>query len=219
MIAADLILNDFLPLSTSATGEEALSTMQDFHVSHLPVVKGEQLLGILSEDDVLAHDIKQAVGTYGLSVHFPLIRESDHVFEVMKVMSEYHLTVLPVVDEEGRYVGMIKPQALLRYFTRMASFSEPGAIIVIEMHRSEYSLAELSRLVEAENTAILASFISSDLSTAMIEVTLKINRQEADSIVAVFKRFGYTIKGVFTEQEYSDALRERFEEFMHYLNV
>ncbi len=219
MIAAELILNDLLPLRTSTTGEDALSTMQDFHVSHLPVVDGEQLLGILSEDDILSHDIEQPVGSYRLSINFPLIRENDHLFEVMTVMSEYKLTTLPVVDEEGRYVGMIKPATLIEHFARMASFSEPGAIIVMEMHRSEYSLAELSRLAEAEDAAVLAAFVSSDLSTAMIEVTLKINRQEADSIVAAFKRFGYGIKGVFTEQEYSDALKERFESLMNYLNV
>ncbi len=219
MIAADLISNDLLPLSTSTTGKEALATMQDFNVLHLPVVNHEQLLGVLSEDDILAHDVEEAVGSYQLSITFPLIRENDHVFEVMSVMSEYRLTALPVVDEEGRYIGMIKPEALLNYFTQMASFSEPGAIIVLEMHRTEYSLAELSRLAEAEGAAVLASFISSDLKTAMIEVTIKVNRQEVEDIVSAFKRFGYTIKGVFTEQEYSDALKERFESLMNYLNV
>ena len=61
MIAANLLSQSIIPLKTSDTGQEALSIMNDFYVKHLPIVNNKQLLGLISEDDILDHDIEEAV--------------------------------------------------------------------------------------------------------------------------------------------------------------
>ena len=63
MIAEKLISNSLIPLRTSDTGEEALGMMSDFYVRHLPIVNNQQLLGVLSEDDILDFDATEAVGS------------------------------------------------------------------------------------------------------------------------------------------------------------
>ena len=195
--------------------------MSEFYVRHLPVVNNTQLLALVSEDDILEYDVHEAVGSYDVSLRFPPVQEKDHLYEVMRRMGQYNLTVIPVVDANQDYLGMITIEDLLNYFAQIGSFTEPGSIIVLEMSRRDYSLAEISRIVESESAAILSSFVTSSLdeTTLMIDVTLKINRQNIQSILATFDRFSYTVKATFNEREMYDTLKERYDSLMSYLNV
>ena len=219
MIAAKLVSNTLVPLRTSDTGDEALAVMNDFHVKHLPVVNNKQLLGIVSEDDILDHDVSEAVGSYHLSLNMPPIHENDHLYEVMRLLAEYDLTTVAVVDDMGDYLGLITQEDILHYFAKTGSFTEPGSIIVLELDRRDYSMAEISRIVESEQAQILSSFISSDLNSTLIHVTLKINSMNLQPIVATFERFDYKIKATFNEREFVDTLKDRIDSLMNYLNV
>lgn len=219
MIASNLLSQTIIPLKTSDTGEEALSIMSDFYVKHLPIVNNKQLLGLISEDDILEYDVEEAVGSYSLSMNRPYVNENDHVFEVMRIMSEFKLTVIPVVDHEDNYLGLISQDDLLRFFASIGSFTEPGSIIVLEMSKRDYTLAEIARIVESESAAILSSFITTNLDSTRIDVTIKINRNDIQSIIATFNRFDYQIKASFQESDYFESLKERYDSLISYLNV
>lgn len=219
MIAENLISNIIIPLRTSETGEEALEIMNEFSVRHLPIVNNQQLLGVISEDDILDNDIEEAVGSYSLSLTSSYVNEDDHIYEVMRVLAEYFLTIIPVIDADGNYKGLITLEDMLRQFANMGSFREPGSIIVLEMSKRNYSLAEIARIVESENAKVLNSFVTSELHSSVINVTLKINRQNIQHILATFIRFEYIVKAAFNELEYYDTLRERYDGLMAYLNV
>ena len=87
MNAESLISDTILPLHTSDTGEDALGMMNDFYVRHLPIVNNIQLLGLISEDDILNFDVTEPVGSYSLSLHRPYVRDNDHVFEDMRLVA------------------------------------------------------------------------------------------------------------------------------------
>lgn len=219
MIAKDLLAEDIIPLRTSDTGEEALRTMNDFFVRHLPIVNNKELLGLVSEDDILEHDVNEAVGTYRLSIHRPYVQANAHLYEVMNLMSEHKLTVVPVVDERRHYLGLISQSDLLFAFSRMASFGEPGAILVLEMSKRDYSLGQIAQIVEGENTAILSSWVSEVPDSTLINLTLKLNRHNAQAVIAAFNRYDIVVKASFQENEYSEILRERYDALMRYLNI
>jgi CBS domain-containing protein len=219
MVAENLISSAILPLRTSDTGEDALGIMEDFYVRHLPIVNNKQLLGVISEDDILLHDVHEDVGSYALSLHKPYVKAQDHIYEIMRLLSENSLTVIPVVDFDNNYVGMIAMEDVLNYFAKTGTFSEQGSIVVLEMHRRDYSLSEISRIAESEGAAILSSFITSNLDNARIDVTVKINRPNIQNILASFQRFDYEIKASFNENDYLESLQERYDSLMSYLNV
>ncbi len=221
MIASDLISDVMIPLQTSNTGEEALGIMNDYYVKHLPIVNNKQLLGLLSEEDILDHDVHEAVGSYALSLGDKVyVKADDHLFEVLAMISEYKLTVVPVVQKEKEYLGLITMQDLVQNYADSFSFSEPGSIIVLVMDRKDYSLAEISKIIELESAAILSVFISSpDIESGKILVTIKVNRQEIQHIKASLLRYGYDIRASFVESEYIDTLKERYDMLMSYLNV
>ena len=97
MIANNLLSNDIVPLRTSDTGEYALEVMRDFYVQHLPIVNDTELLGLVSETDILDHDVEAAVGSYGLSIPHVRVRGGDHLYEVMRLVAQFDLTAVPVV--------------------------------------------------------------------------------------------------------------------------
>ncbi len=219
MVAENLISSAVLPLRTSDTGKLALASMENFNVRHLPIVNDSQLLGVISEDDILVHNVNEPIGSYQLSLVHAFVKKSDHLYEVMRLLAEHQLTIIPVVDEAGDYIGMVSLEDALNYFAKTAAFSDSGSIVVLEFQQRSYSLAEIARLVEAEGANILSTFVSSKPESSIVEITLKINRQDIHTILAAFERFGYVIKASFNEEEYLESLQERYDALMSYLNV
>ncbi|MCG8327406.1 MAG: CBS domain-containing protein [Chitinophagales bacterium] len=219
MTAEQLISDAIIPLRTSDTGEDALSLMNEFYIRHLPIVNNEQLLGLISEDDILDHDVEEAVGSYSLSMVRPYLKYNDHIYEILRLIAQHHLTVIPVVDDGENYIGMVTLESIVHFFARTASFSEPGSIIVLEVSKRDYMLSEIARIVESENAAVLSSFITTNLDSTQIDVTIKVNSQHVQSIIATFGRYDYVIKATFNETEYIDSLKERYDALMSYLNV
>ncbi len=220
MNAESLVSTGVIPLRTSDTGEEALEMMSEFYVRHLPIVNDKQLLGLISEDDILNFDVNEPVGSYSLSLIRPYVKANDHIYELMRLLADYQLTLIPVVDDEGNYVGVVTQEDVLIFFAKSGSFTEPGSIVVLDVLRRNYSLAEMARIVESENAQIISAFITTHNSdSSRIDVTIKVNRQNVQNILATFERFDYDIKASFNELEYLDSLRDRYDALMNYLNV
>lgn len=219
MIAETLISDMIVPLRTSDTGEDALGMMNEFYLRHLPIVNNKELLGLLSEEDILDNDVLEPVGSYNLSLTKISVNRRDHIYEIMRMLAENRLTIVPVTDDQRNYIGLITLEDLLNQFAQSGSFAEPGCILVLEIGKRDYSLSEIARIVESENAAILSSFIISSLESARVDVTLKINRQNIQSIINTFERYDYQIKASFNEAEYVDSLKDRYDSLMAYLNV
>ncbi len=220
MIAKQLISSDIPALALNQTGKDAFHLLSEHHVRHLPVVENNRLIGVISEEDIFNHKLYEPISEYDFTtLRGFAVQETDHLFEIMRILGEHRLTVVPVINREGEYQGLISQNDLMRAFALTTSFSEPGGILVLEMEAHNYSLAEIARLAEDENTKILSSFITSTLQSETIEVTLKCNRHDLGRFVASLERHEYIIKESFDESDYSGTIKERFAFLEHYLNV
>jgi CBS domain-containing protein len=219
MIAKELISEEIVPLRTSDTGEDALAMMSDFHVRHLPIVNGTQLLGLISEDEIFEFDPEESVGSYKLKMTHPFVYDRNHIYDIMRLLNEYKLSLIPVVDKNQTYLGVVTLEDLLKYFAESASFGEHGSVIVLTVNRFNYSLSQIARIVESENTVILNSFITSTPDSTELDITLKLNRSDISKILSSFRRFDYEVKASFSESEYIDSLQEHYDSLMSYLSV
>ena len=219
-MTADFLITDTLvPLRPTDTGEEALEIMNEFYIRHLPVVDGQKLVSVISEADVLDADPEEEVGNYRVPLLPPSVFPDDHLYDVMRQLVDNNLTVVPVINREGEYVGMVTGEDLLRFFAQSSTFSDPGSILVLELSRQDYSLAEIARIVESDNAIVLSSFVRGVPESNQIEVTLKLNSQNISGTIATFERFKYQVKASFNEKQLQDTLRERFDSLINYLNV
>lgn len=220
MTAKSLIAHDIPALTLQQTGRDAFHLLNDYHVKHLPVVHEGKLVGILSEEDVFNHKLYDPINEYDFSLLRRIaVLESEHVFEVMRRMGEQRLTVIPVVDVDGNYLGLIAQNDLLRYFAQTASFTEQGAVLVLQMPRRDYSMSAIARIIEEENVKILSAFVTSSPDPENVELTLKLDRTDLSRTIASLERYSYTVIETFGELERSDFIRDRYDALMHYLNL
>lgn len=219
MIAKELISNDILPLNQTDNCAQAMSMMSVYRIKDLPVVNNGMLLGMVSEDIVSTVDPDTLIGEVQLNKTYLYVEESDHVFEVLSRLAQNNITVVPVVGDEDEFLGLISQEDLIKYYANTFSFKEPGSIVVIETTKAGYSLSEVSRIIELENSVIISSFITSSEDTENILLTIKVNQQEISNIISALERYDYKVSASFVEDEYADDLKDRYDLLMNYLNV
>jgi acetoin utilization protein AcuB len=220
MIAIELISEEIPPLKHTDTGETALLWMEEFKVNHLPVMKLDNFVGLVKEDDI--YDKEDASLTlHELFDHLPrpYVQGNMHIYEVLSRISDLNLTVLPVLDDQEMYLGAIGIKDIMHRIANTGSIKETGGIIILEMNAIDYSLSQIAQIVEGEGAKILSTFISSHPDSNKIEITLKISQLELGRIIKSFERYDYFIKASFQKDSYQDDLKNRYEELMKYLNM
>jgi acetoin utilization protein AcuB len=221
MLAKDLISDVIPALRTSDSGQKALYWMDIFRISHLPIVNNEDFLGLISDKDIYDYNMaEEPIGNHTLSLFSPYVTEDQHVYEVIELASRLSLSIIPVLSNNSHYKGVITQNDLIHYFADFSALKEPGAIIILEMSIHDYSLSQISQIVESNDAKILSLYISSHSSSTRLELTLKINRSDLTSIIQTFTRYNYTIQSTFMDHDDMDSLYEnRYDMFMKYLSI
>ena len=84
MLSQKLIETDITPALPTYSGMNAMSLMDEFKVSHLPVVDNGRYLGLISEDDIWnMHNDKKTIGTSLLKLKRPFVTLENDVFETV----------------------------------------------------------------------------------------------------------------------------------------
>jgi CBS domain-containing protein len=220
MTAKDVITEEIPPLLHTDSGEKALVWMEEFKVSHLPVLKNGNFVGLVSENDVLdKKDLTQPLDQLFDHLPRPYVFENVHVYEVLAKMAEHRISVLPVLDHQELYVGCTSVHQLMTLIANTQSIKEVGGIVVLEMNRVDYSLAQIAQIVESDNAKILSSFIMSTSDSTKIEVTLKISEIDLSRIIRSFERYDMVVKASFQRTSETDDLQFRYDALMNYLNM
>ena len=104
MFAKHLITDTIIPLKTSDTGTTALSFMDDYKVSHLPIVNNIDFLGLISDEDIYSMDnFGEAVGNHTLSLPNTFVYNHQHILEIIKIVATQKLSLIPVLDNKKKY--------------------------------------------------------------------------------------------------------------------
>lgn len=221
MLAKDLISDEIPALRTSDTAVEALNWMEVFRISHLPIVNNEEFLGLISDADIFDfNNPNEAIGSHKLSLRRPAVRFNQHIYEVMEVAARLKLSIIPVLDDHNKFLGVVQMRDLLHHFSKLSAIEKPGGIIVLEITQSDYSMTEISQIVESNDAKILSMYVNTHPDTTKLEVTIKLNVTDLTSIIQTFNRYEYSIKASFMEfDEQDDLYNERYDLFMRYLNT
>ncbi|TKC05673.1 CBS domain-containing protein [Pedobacter polaris] len=220
MIAEELISNVIPPLKTSDTVQKALERMSEFKLYHLPIVNETQFLGLVSEDELIEiREQETPIGSLSLTILNPFVFQDAHIYDVIRLFNLMQLSLVPVLDLNKNYLGVVSINNLLAYTADTYAVKEPGGIIVLEINNRNNSLAHMAQIVEADNAQILSSYVSSFPDSTRLEITLKINKTELSGIIASFERYNYEVKAVFNNTQNDDGSTDRFNSFMNYLNV
>lgn len=208
-----------MPLKPDDNCGQAMTMMSIYRIGDMPVVSDGKLLGLVSEEEISSVETDTLISTFRLNQSYIFASQDDHIFDILGKLAENRISVIPVLDNEEKYLGLITQEQLLTYYANTYAFKERGSIIVIKTSKSDYSLSEITRVIEMEGAIIMASFTTTEQKTSNLLVTLKINQQEISSIITALERYEYDIHATFSEDSYESDLKSRYDLLMTYLNV
>lgn len=221
MLAENLISDTLPVLHPSDTGQQALNWMDLYRVSHLPVVKEKEYLGLIS--DKFIYDLNLAevpVETQIMQLHTPHIHSKQHIFEVASVMYTLGITVLPVVDQEHSFLGSVTLYGISFRFAQLLSLQEPGGILILQTTLNNYSASQISRIVEENDAHILSLLVNRIDGSDNLEITIKLDIVDLSSVIQTFTRHDYQIAAAYMDDSMlHDLYEDRMEQFFRYLNI
>ena len=97
-------------------------------------------------------DPKHEIETEFPILQQPFIYADSHVYDVMKMIANLKITIVPILDRDNKYLGCTDLLFLMSQITAVGSIKESGGILVLEMNKHDYTLTQIARIVE-ENDA------------------------------------------------------------------
>ena len=221
MIAQNLLSEVVPPLRLTDNGQKALNWMEIFRISHLPVVDGKRLVGLIS--DKIIYDlniIDKPVGEYSDHLLSPHIHTNQHIYEVFNAISVLKLSAVPVLDLYDQYCGVITVFDLAQKFAELVAVQEPGGVVVLELNSIDYSLSQIAQIVEGNDAKILSFYISPEAESKRMTVTLKINVVDLSAIIQTFVRYDYNIIAVYMDDSViSEMYDDRLDQLFRFMNI
>ncbi len=219
MLLKDFITKEFPVLKSFDTVEYALSLMDELKVKHLPLVIEGIYQCLLSEKDL--QEMPDPCVSIGEPVLFaPSITEDSHLHEIVARMARYQLSILPVVALDGQYLGVITRDKIIEVLAELCNAEAAGSTIVLELLPQDYVLSDIARIVEANNAHVLSLLSNIDKDTGRLNITIKVDLEDATPIIRSFERFNYTVLYHYMEEGMVDeALQQRMNELLHYMNL
>ena len=221
MIARELI-NSLIPaLHVGDDIAKATSLMDDLMVPQLPVIEETTFRGFIT-NDMLFDDLfdHATVGEYQLKAGECFVRNDQHFYEVAKVLSDCDQTMVAVVDDQEEFIGVVDVVTLMTAFSQTAAVQSPGGIIELVVQQIDYSLTEITRLIEADGVKVIGCFLRNEISDpTKIRVTLKLDKQNITRTVATLERFNYHVQALFQEELIDSYEKERLDALLKYLDM
>jgi acetoin utilization protein AcuB len=118
--AMDIMTTNVISIRPTATVREALKTLDELDVRHLPVVdeRSHELLGMLSDRDLLAvrrsdEALRRPVSEL-MSGDVVSVGPGSDVAEIIELMTENRIGAVPVVDRDAHLAGLVSYVDVLR---------------------------------------------------------------------------------------------------------
>ena len=109
---SEMMVSEVVTIDSSASVAEAAKQMIQEEKGTLPIVEGDQLHGMITDRDIVAHVVAEGRDNNSTTVHDIATRDliavgpDQDVEEAQQLMDQHGLDRLLVV-EEGRLVGLI----------------------------------------------------------------------------------------------------------------
>ncbi|MDO5655146.1 MAG: CBS domain-containing protein [Flavobacteriaceae bacterium] len=218
MLITDIISRDFVPANMKSTVEKALQTIDGYRLSHIPVFEGLSFIGNLTEVHLNSRPMEEKLIESRPFLDYFFLTENSSIFDAVNGFYTHDANVIPVLDNSEKYLGIVVIEDVMSRLSSLPLLSEPAAMVTVKIPVKQYSMSEVTKIVESNNARIFGVFIS-DFQEDMVEITVKFNAESLTSVIETFERFGYLIKHKFFDDDRQDLFNERFNQLMKFLDV
>ncbi|MGF1637438.1 MAG: cbs domain containing protein [Cyclobacteriaceae bacterium] len=221
MIAQELI-NQMVPaLKFTDTAEKAIIWMEELKTNQLPVVESLSFKGFVYEDSLLElSDLDRLIGEVQMQNQNCFVFKGQHFFDILKMGHEHASNMVAIIDNNEEYLGVTSLQDTVKAFSATASIQSHGSIMIISTRYIDYSLNEISRIVESNNAKIMSCFISPDpQDSSKVLLTLKVNSTDTSSISVTLERNNYKIVARFHQEDRDLQSRDRIDNLLKFIDI
>ena len=220
MFTASLINHSIPRLQLQDSVGKALRLINDYRVTHLAVIAEEKFLGIISEEDLLdVRNEKYSIEVLEKYFIKAAVLDTVHFLEAVNNCVRHDTNVVPVVNAENDFMGVISTRDLLKALANFAGADEIGGLVILEMEQSQFAISEISRIVESNDCHIMHMNTTVDAASGMFRVTLHLSKREIAAVVATFERYDYDVVYFFGEQRFENEINHNYDNLMRYLNL
>jgi Mg/Co/Ni transporter MgtE len=214
----DYITNDYKALDS----QETIADVQDFFIdvpfSHFSVLNEGVYIGSIAADDIETFDSDKKVADYRYTLEGFFARKNMIWLDVLEVFAKNHTNVVPVLDENNSYLGYYELEDIVKFFHETPFLKEQGGIIVVKKSILDYSMSQITQIVESNNGKLLGLFVS-EADVESVQITIKIALGSMNDIIQTFRRYNYEIISEHNEDNYLNNLKERSDYLDKYLNI
>ncbi|WP_339868069.1 CBS domain-containing protein [uncultured Algoriphagus sp.] len=221
MHAYEYINNLIPPLKLSDKTGMALAWMEEIRTDVLPVINKGIFLGLIKEETIFeVNNPETLIAEIEPANPSCWVYSDKHIYDVLRVSSEQNSSIVAVLDRESNYLGVVTMEDSIAAFADSLSIKSQGSVLILSMSMTDYSLAEISRIIETENTKVLSSFITDDpLDDNKIKLTLKLDQPELRHVKATLERFGYKIIDHYQEESGVSSEEDRIGNLLRFLDI
>ena len=203
LLVRDWMTKTLVTLSPEASVAEALALCRERRIRHIPILKEERLVGIVSDRDL--RDASPALGDpertralQGIRVGEVMTQEvitvdpQDFIENAAQEMYELKIESLPVVAEE-ELLGIVTSSDMLRALVTLAGLPEPGTRISIRVPDRVGILAEVAgkiRDLEVDTVSVLSD---PDRRSGNRTMVFQLATTDPSKVIQSLKTAGYEV--------------------------
>lgn len=215
----DYILKEIKAFHLKDSVKKAQKLFKNYPITHFPVVENEKLLGSFAEDDIQTLENKEEeLVTHSYLLNSFFADEKATVLELLKIFADNNTTIIPVLNKDKNYIGYYDLCDVLDVFSTSPFMIEESETLIVEKLELDYSMGEVSQIVEANGGKLLGVYIS-EKSKDFVQVTLKIVSDEINEIIQTFRRYDYKIVSNHENDIYLEDLKNRSDYLQKYLEM
>jgi len=215
---ADFVNNSIKALNTTDRIDVAQDLFAEYPFSHFPVLEEGVYIGCAGAEDTELMDIEKTLGDVRYTFDRFFVRDTSIWLDVLEVFAKNDTNIMPILDKDNIYKGFYEITDIMKFFHETPFLKEDGGIIVVEKGIADYSLSQVTQIVESNNGRLLGVFVS-EMGTNTVQITVKISLGGMSEILQTFRRYNYEIISQHQEDAYLNTLKDRSDYLDKYLNI
>jgi len=204
----------------TATVREALYLIEDNGVDCIIILNSaEEVIGLVEDVTLEELNDELTLSQVSIDIRFKGVHKQLHVYDALKIMKDNAWTVLPVVGDDWVYVGGVKLEDLTNELVENLAYKYSGAIIVLRTLETDYSLSEIIRICESNDTRVLSVGTQKEEDSRAVYIILKLEKKDISSVIASLNRYEYEVIASYGHNLYNEDLKGRLDLLMHFINM
>jgi acetoin utilization protein AcuB len=192
-----------ITVSPTTSARKALDIMQEKRFSNIPVVDDGHLVGIIAKEDIInryfcgekgCSFLEDSLIEEMMNTHFITINRNDYLEKAIYLLKEKDISALPVLDNDGKMVGIITRSDIFDAFADSMGVDNEGTRIYIILPDFIGQMAKIANIVKKHGISIDAMSLFDSRVVKAKQMVMKVNVKDAKALIEDLNHEGIDVR-------------------------